>query len=279
MEQSLAELEHGLAYGQHRAQDISIDEKGIETLLKQTDKHAVGARSALVRSARLVQALEISKKLHTISDSQKPGSSALRVIKTRCSGGTDFSVEQARLRVSDLDEQSAKIVNEIVARWSACCQTAYLAESRPLWSLFVRGLLADAMKVDQEELNSKREKLVGAFSQRLKHPEGPAPLASKTMKELLDRADYNSLKGPGKVYWSGVNETPPETLLKRSASQEDISSLDKRLEVTLPEDYKEFLRISNGLGIDPGLQSENCREDIYNGRFPDPGMHSTTEVI
>ena len=252
----------------------TFDEKGLKACLQEDDQYADASTgwSAMAKSQRLVKALDISLRLHPIDGKQNSDDVVHPTDKTKGSDGkgTEAGEEIDRLKVSSLDKQSADILNRIVARWGANQQITYLAEAHPLWPLFLRGLVADAMDISQDELKAKGGKLVEAFSERLKNPPGSSPLSSMTTKGLLELADNNTVKGAGTAHYSEMGDEPPETLLRDPASKEDISDLEQRLDITLPQDYKAFLSISNGLG---------CNDDgIYNGYFPDPSLHAASDV-
>ncbi|KAI9656887.1 MAG: hypothetical protein M1821_003526 [Bathelium mastoideum] len=276
-EQSLSELsqiyEGNWGVGVQDESLRTYDEKGLQACLKEGDQFADASTgsSAMAKSQRLVKALDISLRVHPIKDLQKTESDDRKTKKLKGSAATDAGEELGQLRVSDLDKQSAEIVNQIVARWGANQQITYLAEAHPLWPLYLRGVLADAMDVKPGELKNKGKKLVEAFSERLKNPAGSSQVSSMTMKELLDLADNNTVNGAGKDHWSDAGDEPPKTLLKDPASKKEISDLEKKLETTLPNDYKEFLSITNGLGGGIG-------DGIYNGYFPDPALHATTDT-
>lgn len=252
----------------------TFDEKGLKACMQEDDQYADASTggAAMAKSQRLVKALDISLRMHPLDGKQNADDAAHPTKKAKGSYGKSTGVgeESDRLKASNLDTQSADILNQIVARWGANQQIAYLAEAHPLWPLFVRGLLADAMDISQDELKAKGGKLVEAFSERLKNPSGCSPFSSMTTKEILELADNNTVEGAGKAYYSEAGYEPPSTLLKDPASKEDISDLEERLDITLPQDYKEFLSISNGIGFNG--------DGIYNGYFPDPALYAAADV-
>ncbi|KAI1040689.1 hypothetical protein LB505_012238 [Fusarium chuoi] len=86
------------------------------------------------------------------------------------------------------------------------------------------------------------------------------------MKDVLLELERNT-KPKSLGYWEEMEQIPPETLFNLPpATDGQISSLEKRLKVTLPDDYKEFLKISNGFG------------GTWNGFHLDPPLHSVDDV-
>ncbi|KAG9950679.1 hypothetical protein KCU85_g3371, partial [Aureobasidium melanogenum] len=70
-----------------------------------------------------------------------------------------------------------------------------------------------------------------------------------------------------------MGEEKPTTLYQQPASEEQISNLEKRLNVTLPEDFKAFLRISNSFKLETrGFAG------IWNGYFPGPYLRPVDEI-
>ena len=73
-------------------------------------------------------------------------------------------------------------------------------------------------------------------------------MTGKSTRELLSIGEEeNTLRGPGTEYWgeAGETETANWTLFKDPATAEDIVNLEERLGITLANDYKDFLQVSN----------------------------------
>lgn len=179
-----------------------------------------------------------------------------------------------RLCVSDLDATSMDLAKMVATRWGRKTIDALVVVEQ-LWPYYMRGLLADAVGISAEELKSKGEKLVKAFSARLSRGYTPVenPLESKTLKELLEVGEKNTLTGPGEQHWEEMGGGAPETLFKQPATTEEISDLESRLKVNLPQDYKEFLGITNGFG-----SGDDMQDGVFNGYFPDPELFATDKV-
>ncbi|KAI9707991.1 MAG: hypothetical protein M1820_004410 [Bogoriella megaspora] len=279
-EQSLSELESryeaNWAVGVNDESLRTFDEKGLEACLGKGDQFAdasTGA-SAMAKSQRLARALDISLRLHPLKGPEASENQEQKTKRAKTSEGVGGSEQSDQLQRWDLDEQSADILNQIVARWGANQQVTYLAEARMLWPYYRRGLIANAMDVSHDELSSKGKTLAEAFRERLTNPSRPSHVSSMTMKELLNLAEDNTLNGAGQDYWIESGDEPPKTMLETPASDEDISSLEKRLDITLPHDYKEFLQTTNGFGV----FEAGAGNGIYNGYFPDPALHTVSDV-
>ncbi|KAK7704693.1 hypothetical protein SLS64_008458 [Diaporthe eres] len=214
----------------------------------------------------IVKALAISV---TLSSQAQPGTMSLRsgaqVPKTAGDLGHSLSV-------SDLDATSKDLVKMVATGWSRRMIDS-LVVVELLWPYCIHGLLADAVGISAEELKSKGENLVRAFSARLSRGYVENPLESKTLKELLDIGEKNTLTGPGLSHWEEMGDGIPETMFKQPATTEQISELESRLETSLPQDYKEFLSLTNGFG-----SGDDMQDGVYNGYFPDPELFDTDKV-
>lgn len=178
-----------------------------------------------------------------------------------------------RLSVSDLDATSAELVKMVATNWNRRMIDALVIVEQ-LWPYYIRGLLADAVGISAQELRAKGENLVRAFSARLSGGYTENGLESKTLKELLDIGEKNTLAGAGLRHWEEMGDGVPETLFKQPATSEQILELESRLEINLPQDYKEFLSITNGFGTGDSMQ-----DGVYNGFFPDPELYATDQVV
>lgn len=215
----------------------------------------------------IVKALTISL---TLNPRSQPGTMSLR------SGAQVHKTTEDpdhRLSVSDLDATSAELVKMVATSWNRRMIDALVIVEQ-LWPYYMRGLLADAVGISAEELKAKGENLVRAFSARLSGGYTENGLESKTLKELLEIGERNTLAGPGLRHWEEMGDGVPETLFKQPATSEQILELESRLEISLPQDYKELLSITNGFGTGDSMQ-----DGVYNGFFPDPELYATDQVV
>lgn len=246
------------------AQDITFDANHLEECLATPRENGASSYS----TDNIVKALAISLSLRPQAE---PGTTSLRsgaqVPKTTGDPGRRFSL-------SDLDATSMDLVKMVASGWSRRMIDS-LVVAEQLWPCYLRGLLAEAVGISGEELKSKGEDLVTAFSARLSHGCMANSLESKTMKELLEIGEKNTLTGPGLRHWEEVGGDMPETMFKQPATGEKISELESRLEISLPQDYKRFLSLSNGFGSG----DDSFQDGVFNGYFPDPGLFAIDEVV
>ncbi|KAK4616138.1 hypothetical protein CLAFUW4_10242 [Fulvia fulva] len=255
------------------------DESGLKACLEAKDVYGADSTtgsSAMGKGVRLVQALDISLKLHCSGGPLDPGSQVRR--SARIASLSDSAADQSPetvsttsarpggVAVADLDAQSAEVVGMIAVRWRAYQQIRYLAEAESLWPYWLAGLLADALSLDRDDLTAKGQALVETFKSRLDHGFVPSILAGKSMKELLDLAAKSSFD---RMTEDGHPESS-RMFFKAGASEEEIEALEGRLQTVLPDDYREFLQITNGFGVG--------ESGIYNGYFPSPALHATVDV-
>lgn len=171
-----------------------------------------------------------------------------------------------RLSMSDLDATSMELVKMVATAWGRRMIDA-LVVAEQLWPYYIRGLIADAVGISAEELKSNGESLVRAFSARLRNGYVENGLESKTLKELLEIGEKNTLSGPGSRHWEEDGGGIPDTMFNQPAPSEQIYELESRLDINLPPDYKEFLSITNGFG--------SGEDGLFNGYFPDPELFAT----
>lgn len=123
-----------------------------------------------------------------------------------------------------------------------------LTESPRAWGVFKDGALARALSMDDIEAREYISVIRGAIDERMRS--GRIQLPEAQMKETLEDVSHNATKSPRVVAWyEEMDWAPPETLLFNPAPEEEIHATEKRLGVELPEDYKNFLRISNGFKV------------------------------
>ena len=248
---------------------VSTDMSGV------LDARTGGA--AYNKSECLVKALDISLFLAEQNDGNKdhdgPPRKRMRMNKGDI-GATSDRYEQ-RVKVEDLDSRSADIVKQIAGRWNAKQQITCLAAPPRLWPYLVNGLMSDALGCVEGILAQKSIRAVEIFRERLRSPgAAPSQFQDKSMRELLEIGDYNSYRGAAAACWRIEYDGEAQqdrTLFKDPATSGDIQALEKRLGVTLPDDYKDFLKISNGFnaGMDDG---------IFDGYGPGPGLYSIDKV-
>jgi len=190
----------------------------------------------------------------------------LEALKTKPYSDEDQSrVLAAMLEATTVvDENSSEqkgVLDEISKRMHGKEQLLSLAQKPPLWPLLKGGALAKAAGVDLKKQKEMRELAVKTFTERFEN--GPRnDFEGKSIKELLDIISDNTVNGEGpSAYRDELElEDRPRTLLRNPLPGSDIRALEVRLKVTLPEDYKEYLSITNGFG------------DSWNGYYEGPAL-------
>jgi len=120
-----------------------------------------------------------------------------------------------------------------------------LIQSKRAWSLLKDGILLKLLNIDKTRLDLFASQLEDAITERLEKGRQIPPIPS--IKDLLKTIDKNTLTHPDSVGWFEEMDRPaPSTILHAPASDVLIAETEKRLGTTLPEDYKEYLRITNG---------------------------------
>ncbi|THZ89863.1 hypothetical protein D6C83_09384, partial [Aureobasidium pullulans] len=179
----------------------------------------------------------------------------------------EIAIDLAEKRGNDPinDEKVQEILGVIVKRFSPhyTWRDLNLIDSPRCAPLFMSGALARAFNATDQQLDSHAKKLREASQQR--YWQGFSPSLPDTIPELLQECN-NASVDRSDDRWVEMDEEKPMSLYKLPATEEDISNLEKRLDTTLPEDFKAFLRVSNGFG------------GIWNGYFPGPPLHPTEKI-
>ncbi|MCJ1310369.1 hypothetical protein MMC25_004033 [Agyrium rufum] len=243
--------------------------EAIEELDKDQAADSTRASSAVQRSEGLVRALELASVLSA-------------------EGRREENLPSVR-----------DILNRIAKRMHCDQQVEDLTGSAIAWKILKDGVLAKAIGVQDSKVRQFAQEVEETFTARYtlgRQTKGTT--FELPMPEILNLCSENTLSNPGAIEsnlemngpWGeddssveGENEdededlkqqriekeTPvnlPDAVLYAPASSEDIAELEKRLNVTLPADYKEFLHISNGLG------------STWGGILFEPPLHPTKDV-
>lgn len=138
--------------------------------------------------------------------------------------------------------------------------------------------MLDILKIHPAKLRSAVSRALEMTEQRLIH--GPRrryrsmdiqKLVHKISVNTVRNCPYHVLACHRPVDNPRPRPDPDDGLLRPPCSPSDIAKLEKRLQTTLPEDYKEFLGITNGLGsvwdgqnvVDYLVRAEDvCWQDI-----------------
>ncbi|KAF2817783.1 uncharacterized protein BDZ99DRAFT_374207 [Mytilinidion resinicola] len=181
-----------------------------------------------------------------------------------------------RIKLADqghVDEDKVPSVDDILgmiaSRMHANSQIDYLAQSARAWKILKDGALAKAVGVDDKKVQQLAEEVEKTFKLRLEGGRQRRP--ERSMLELLQELAHNTVHNPSSredLMARQDNKDEPDSPFdgREPATPEEIAELEKRLKITLPDDYKEFLRISNGFG------------NTWGGILHNPPLHPTTDV-
>ncbi|CAD0082647.1 unnamed protein product [Aureobasidium vineae] len=177
----------------------------------------------------------------------------------------DLAVKLAEERGFDpsADAKVHEILVSLLERISNKWEDCYLVDSPRCVPVFMSGALAKIWGLSAQELDSRAAKLLEASRQRYWH--GPSPQGPDSMSELLQSCNDDSV-AKSDSFCDEMDQEQPTSLYKAPATEQQISDLEQRLNITLPDDFKTFLRSSNGFG------------GIWNGYFPGPPLRSTDEI-
>ncbi|KAF2241228.1 hypothetical protein BU26DRAFT_183530 [Trematosphaeria pertusa] len=125
-------------------------------------------------------------------------------------------------------------------------------------ALDILQIIADNFNVTWLELSRSRQRLEKGAARIYK---------DLPMKELVKMCNDNTIKN---AVWEEMDvedpDDPPETILHKGATAEQIKKCEERLEHDLPDDFKEFLSLTNGI------------DTFWNGFYGEPKMLSTEEI-
>lgn len=175
----------------------------------------------------------------------------------------DIAIKLAEKRGVEpsLDTKVLEILAAIAVRFPQGWEHARLIDSPSRVSVFMSGALAKIWEFSDQELDARAAGLLKASRQRFWH--GPSTRGPETIAGLLESCNNDT------VTRSALDDEVENitSLYKPPATEQEILDLDEKLGVTLPDDFKAFLGISNG-----------CSEGIWNGYFPGPPLRSTAEI-
>ncbi|KAI4729836.1 hypothetical protein E4T49_02174 [Aureobasidium sp. EXF-10728] len=158
-------------------------------------------------------------------------------------------------------------VHEVLVCLSECISSKwedrYLVDSPRCVPIFMSGALAKIWGLSDQDLDSRAAKLLEASRQRYWH--GPSSKSSESISKLLQSSNVDSMANSDS-FWDEMDQKKPTSLYTAPATEQQILDLEQRLNITLPDDFKTFLRISNGF------------RGIWNGSSPGPPLRSTEEI-
>ncbi|KAM0346181.1 hypothetical protein ACHAPU_005602 [Fusarium lateritium] len=156
------------------------------------------------------------------------------------------------------DDKATDMFEQICSRFHTEEQIEHLACSRMAWKKVLAAPerpILDLLHIHPAKLRPAISRAVHMAEDRLKN--GPRRrYATHTVKKLIEVISENPFKNCPydklDVYRpQGKLRPRPESihgLLRTGCRASEIAALEKRLGVTLPQDYKQFLSLTNGLG-------------------------------
>ncbi|KAF5000496.1 hypothetical protein FGRMN_1663 [Fusarium graminum] len=155
-------------------------------------------------------------------------------------------------------DKATEVFEKICSRFHTEEQIEHLACSRMAWKKILAAPerpILDLVHIHPAKLRAAVSRAVRMAEDRLRN--GPRRrYATYNMEKLIEVISENTFKnGPYDKLDAyrpyGKFRSRPDNLhglLRKGCPASEILALEKRLGVTLPEDYKEFLSITNGLG-------------------------------
>ncbi|KAF2652349.1 hypothetical protein K491DRAFT_719025 [Lophiostoma macrostomum CBS 122681] len=209
---------------------------------------------------------DLDKNPHTIAEKTREMArhAITRLVDASDSPGLQSGLVSAldqRLRFSTLNDDgdqdkpeasvpSASLILSKIAKHLDAKTQLELGQSPALWTFLRTRALTTALELSSPENSTFETQVLDAVSQRLTHGRQDAPsVATLDLKGTLLAMQHNTQTNTEAVDWFQEMRYPvPETLFRDPATAADIAALEDRLGVRLPEDYKDFLRLSNGFG-------------------------------
>jgi hypothetical protein len=209
---------------------------------------------------------EVVATMTELSDMCAPGTFQGGAVRARA---IDYMMEKGR------QEQAAKMLDQVVEVFQKKDHKKILHYETPklryAWRLYATGMLRVKLGIDDKVLEEKGEEAIRTIEKRLR--DGPSrPLALRSLNELIDMIKVNLRDDDYPDEW----RTPPldpkpsgrqpnierkNFFPKPPATESEIAAVETRLGTELPEDFKAFLRLTNGFAEHNDLN----RVDVVNG--------------
>lgn len=141
-----------------------------------------------------------------------------------------------------------------------------LVQHRNVWPILCSGALARTLRIDTTKLKQFADTVLDTFIERLKKGRSPLITESKPIGELVSIIEQNN-KTSGVTFYEEYGVDIPEVFyVLPGATDTQTSASESSLGVSLPDNYKEFLKYSNGFG------------DMFNGYFMNPQLFGIDAV-
>jgi hypothetical protein len=159
-------------------------------------------------------------------------------------------------------EIAAKIGNEALALkmaqwWAEKYHDFYLNYSFPLMAqsqhiapFLLRGVLSNALKIDKDKSKTLSNQIIDAVEKRIALGRSLV-YGDLTWKKLLKKLSHLAIINAPELF--SDNERKTMWLGREKALNKSILDTEKRLSIQLSEDYKAFLKVSNGLSASSNI--------------------------
>ena len=152
-----------------------------------------------------------------------------------------------------------EIMGWIAKRLHANQMITYLTRSAKAWELLKDGALAKAIGVKEEKVQELGRNVIEAFKTRYENGVQRSGMLDQSVEELVRIISHNNANNPAaKSFWKemyGIRQDEEvdedrflKSILKDPLPRNDIAALEERLNTSLPNDYKDFLATTNGMG-------------------------------
>lgn len=167
------------------------------------------------------------------------------------------------------DRQALPSVDYLLAligkRLNANQQIQNLTQSQHSWSILMKGALAKTARIDTRRVDIFACEVQETIDERFKN--GRQSRTNRPMLEILNTIEENT-KNHLEHDESGLDKDSPtdQTWFRDPATELEIKESEARLGVQFPEDYKEFVSITDGFGA------------AFSGILCEPPLHSLSEL-
>ncbi|KAI8663910.1 SMI1-KNR4 domain-containing protein [Fusarium keratoplasticum] len=214
---------------------------------------------------------ELGVLLETAKDSDASSGGAAMERSNALATALAMAIRLASRHTSSIEEIEAdpkvqKALGYIAVRMHGNQAINRLTEHRTNWRLLSTGALARKIPVDMTKVEAFGQEVIATFTERLKNGRHAHPREKKSIRELLDELNRNTRANGTSEYEAMGEEVPESLFVLPPATDEQISALERRLDIVLPDDYEEFFKISNGFG------------GTWNGYYLEPPLHGVDDV-
>jgi hypothetical protein len=152
-------------------------------------------------------------------------------------------------------KRNIPLARQMIQRWAenlvrpaSTIDLAILAQQRHLAPFVLKGILAQALRLSKESCQRMVEEVTVAIDHRMQVGRSLA-YGDWHWNELLHKLSELAIVFGGEEFSKEERQT--QWIGREKASEENITATERRLKLTLPDDYKGFLRASNGLSAFP----------------------------